>query len=119
MPAFELAVALRVKRRVTPVGHAGDADTFLELAGDEWRAIIGDDPRVRLGQGFVGPLQDDFHVRFGHLGTDLPVHNEPAKAVQDRAQEAKRPADIEVGNIYMPGLMRRIGLLKAGPLFGR
>lgn len=43
MPTLEFSVGLRVVRGGADVGHAGDADEFLEIAGDEPRAIVADD----------------------------------------------------------------------------
>ena len=43
MPAFDLAVGLRVIGRGSDVGHAGDADELLEVLGDELRAVVADD----------------------------------------------------------------------------
>jgi hypothetical protein len=47
------------------------------------------------------------------------VHDETAVAVEDAAQEEEGPADVEVGDIDVPVLVRPQGLLEAGPLLGR
>ena len=46
VPAFDLAVGLRIVGRGSDVGHAGDADELLEVLGDELRAVVGDDARA-------------------------------------------------------------------------
>ena len=43
VPAFDLAVVLRIVRSGADMGHAGDANEFLEVLGDELGAVVGDD----------------------------------------------------------------------------
>ena len=100
------------------MGHAADADEFLEILGDELRAVVGDNARPGVGIGFAGALDDGFHVVFLHLFSDLPVDNEAAAAIEDAAEEVKGPGDVEVTDIDVPVLMRQQGLHKAGPLLG-
>ena len=50
MPAFDLAVALRIIGRGFYVRHARDADELLEVLGDELRTVVGDDAGVRPGR---------------------------------------------------------------------
>ena len=46
MPAFQLAVGLRVIGTGPDMGDPGQADELLEVAGDELRAVIADDARL-------------------------------------------------------------------------
>ena len=62
-------------------------------------------------------LQYDLDVRLGHRLPDVPVHNMPAVAVQDAAQVVERPADVDVGHVDMPVLMRASGCSKPVPFF--
>src|SRR5208282_3698718 len=64
------------------------------------------------------PLDDRLHLGFLHGLADLPVDDESAVAVEDAAQEVEGPADVEVGDIDVPVLMRPQGLLEALPLAG-
>ena len=97
VPPFDLAVALRIVRRGPHMGHAADANELLEVLGDELRAVVGDDAGTRLGEGLLGPLEDDLDVSFRHRLADLPVRDEAAASVQDATQVVKRAA-IPVGS---------------------
>src|SRR5437867_3895914 len=72
VPAFDLAVRLRIERRGPDVSHAAEADEFLEVAGDELRPVVRDDagrgPRKLLPR----PLQNDLDFGFGHRFANLP-----------------------------------------------
>ena len=48
VPALDLAVRLRIIRGRSDVRHARDAHELLEIAGNELRAIVGDDSRLRF-----------------------------------------------------------------------
>ena len=85
MPALQLAIALRVVRRGPHMRHPADPNELLEVLGDELRAVVGDDPRVDVGERFPRPLDDDLHVGLGHRLADLPVHHVPAATVQKAA----------------------------------
>jgi hypothetical protein len=39
--------------------HAADSNELFEVAGDELRAIVGDDPQRGLGKLVPRPLQDE------------------------------------------------------------
>src|SRR5215208_16201 len=116
VPALDLAVGLRVVRRGPHVGHAGEADELLEVLGDELRAIVGDDARPLGGEHLASAQQDALNVDLGHRLADLPVHDGPAGAVEDRAQVVERSAQVEVGNVDVPVLMGPQGLDEASPL---
>ena len=49
VPALDFPVALRVVRRGTHMGQTGDADELFEIAGNELRAVVGDDSRFGVG----------------------------------------------------------------------
>ena len=118
VPAFDLAVALRIVGRGLDVGHAGDADELLEVLGDELRAVVGDDAWRGAGVGFAGALQDGFHVDFLHFLADFPVDDEAAAAVEDGAEEVKGAGDVEVADIDVPVLVGLEGLHEAGAFLG-
>src|SRR5262249_47909200 len=63
VPALDLSVRLRIKRRGSDVRHARDPDELFEVLGDELRPVVGDDPGLRLRVKFLGALHDDFDVR--------------------------------------------------------
>ena len=46
------------------------------------------------------------------------MNDESAVAVEDAAQEEEGPADVEVGDVDVPVLVRPQGLLEALPLAG-
>ena len=106
VPAFDLAVALRVIRRRFDVRHATEADELLEVPGDELRAIVGDDAGRDVGEPLAGALDDLFDVGLGHGLADLPVDGEPGAAVEQAAQVVEGAGDVEVGDIDVPVLVR-------------
>lgn len=92
--------------------HARDPDEFLEILGDELRAVVGDDPRPGFGVLFFGPLHNNLDILLRHLFPDLPVDDETIAAVKQAAQIIKGATDIEIGHINMPMLMRTKWLQK-------
>ena len=98
--------------------HARQPDELLEVFGDELRPVVGDDPWPGFRELLLGPLQDDFHIRFGHLLPDLPMDDVPAAAIQETAQVVESTAQVDVGDIHMPVLMRLQRLNEAGALEG-
>jgi hypothetical protein len=114
--AFELAVGLGIIRRSTDMGHAGDADEFFEVLGDELGSVVADDAWVFAGELFSGALQDRFHVDFLHFFANLPVDEEAAVAVENAAQEVEGAGDVQVADIDVPVLVRPLGLHEAGAL---
>src|SRR5215472_9237406 len=48
VPALNLAVRLRVKRRCPDMRHARDPNELLEVLGDELRPVVRDDPEPRF-----------------------------------------------------------------------
>ena len=118
VPAFDLAIALGIISRSTYMGHAGDADEFFEILGDELRSVVGDDARRDAGGFFAGALDDGFDVDFLHFFADFVVNGEAAAAIQDRAQEVKRAGDVEVADIDVPVFVWFDRLHEAGAFFG-
>src|SRR5271166_3556076 len=118
-PSLDLAVALGIEWRCSDVSHATYADELLEVSGDELRAVVRDDPGPLAGILLPSPLDDRLHLGFLHGLADLPVDDDPAVAVEDAAQEEEGPADVEMGDIDVPVLMRPQGLLEALSLLGR
>ena len=66
MPAFDLAVTLRIIGCCPDVGHARFPNKLLEILGDKLGAVIGDDPRGVAGETLPRPLHDHFDGLFGH-----------------------------------------------------
>lgn len=64
------------------------------------------------------PLRDRLHVLLLHGRANLPMHDRPAIAVQERAQIVKGAADVEVGNIHVPVLVRLQRLHKTRAFLG-
>jgi len=56
VPAFDLSVRLRIVGRGSDVRHARDPNELLEVFGDELRAVIRDDPGLRLRVLLLGCL---------------------------------------------------------------
>jgi hypothetical protein len=67
------------------VCHPGNADELLKVAGDELRAVIGDNPWLGCRVFLFGSLQNDLHIGLGHGLPQIPMHDETAVAVQDAA----------------------------------
>lgn len=67
------------------MGHAGDADEFFEILGDELGSVVADDAWRDAGEFFTGALDDDFHVRFLHFFANFVMNGEATAAVQDAA----------------------------------
>ncbi len=119
VPAFDLAIGLRIVGRCLDVGHAGDANELFELAGDELRSVIANDAWCGRGVGFAGTLQDDLHVGFLHFFADFEVDDETTGAVENAAEEVECPGDVEVTDVDMPVLVGRERLHEAGAFLGR
>ena len=96
--------------------HAAESNERLEVLGDKLRAVVADNPRRPFGELLSRPLDDRLDVLLGHAFADLPMHDEAAIAVQERAEVVKRAAEIEVAYIDMPMLVRGERLHETGPL---
>src|SRR5690348_1049053 len=100
------------------MGETGEVDESAEVAGDELRTVVGDDPRAGAGVGLEGTLKDELDVGLGHAVEELPVHDEAAVAVEDRAQVVVDAGDGDDGDVDMPVHVRAEGLDEAGALLG-
>src|SRR6516165_12099901 len=98
------------------MSHPADPDEFLEVLGDELRAVVRDDPRPLPGEALARPLDDRLHLGLGHALADLPVGDESAAAVEEAAEVEEGPGDVDVGDIDVPVLMGPQRLLEALPL---
>ena len=105
MPAFDLAVALRIVRRGPRMRHAADANELLEIPGNELRAIVGDNTRPGVRESFSASLNDLLDVGLGHRLAQLPVDDEPAAAIEQAAQVVEGAGDVDVGDIDVPVLV--------------
>ena len=68
------------------MGEAGDTDKFLEILGNELWSVVGDDARIDARELLEGALSDALDIALGHRLADLPVHDGPAEAIEQRAQ---------------------------------
>src|SRR5215472_3475586 len=116
VPAFDLAVRLWIIRGGSDVRHARDANELLEVAGNELRAIVGDDSRLRFRVLLLSSLQDQCDISLSHGLTQIPMHEETTEPIQNAAQVIERAAQVDVGNVDMPVLMRLERLLETGSL---
>ena len=55
------------------MGQTGDADELFEIAGNELRAVVGDDPSFGMRIFFQAALKDDLHIGFSHRLAQFPV----------------------------------------------
>lgn len=76
------------------------------------------DPGPGLRELLFGSLEDDLHVRLGHLLPGLPVHDVPAAAIKKAAQIVEGAAQVDVGNVYMPVFVGLQRLDETGPFEG-
>jgi hypothetical protein len=97
------------------MGQTGDADALFEIAGNELRAVVGDDPSFGMRIFFQAALKNDLHIGFSHRLAQFPV-DDCARAVEQRAEIEKGPGDVDIGDIDVPVLMRGERLHKAGTL---
>src|SRR5947207_14245450 len=98
------------------VRHARDANELLEIASDELRAVVGDDSRLRFRVLLLSSLQNHFEVGFSHGLPEIPMHEETAEPIQNAAQVIEGAAQVDVGNVDMPVLVRLQRLLETGSL---
>src|SRR2546427_6252943 len=99
--------------------HAGDADELLEVASDELRPVVGDDAGLCLRVLFLGSFENYLDVGLPHRLTQVPMHDRTTVPIQNAAQVVEGPADVDIGDIDMPMLMRLERLLEARPLTRR
>ena len=85
---------------------------------DELGPVDGDDAGPGLGIFLLGPFQDGFDVGLFHLLPDFPVDDQAAASVQHAAQVVEGAADVDVGDVYVPMLVRLQRLDKAGSFLG-
>ena len=88
---------------------------LLEVLCDELRPVVGNDSRFNARILLFGTLQNDLDVSLGHPFAKIPMNQETAVAVQDAAQVVERRANVQVGNINMPMLVRLRRLFKTRP----
>src|SRR5215467_2986652 len=83
------------------------------------RAIVGDDSRLRFRVLLLGSLQDHFDISFPHGLPQIPMHEETTEPIQNAAQVIEGAAQVDVGNVDMPVLVRLQRLLETGSLARR
>lgn len=117
IPAFQLAVRLRIVGRRAHVGHAGHPDEVAKVALYTLRPVVGNHARARVGKPFARALQDCGDVLGGHRRAEFPVHEIPQPAVENGGQIVKRAGDIDVREIDVPVLVRLCRLVEARAFF--
>src|SRR5215831_6074534 len=88
----------------------------LKIASNELRAVVRDEAWLRFRALFLGAFENYFDIRFPHRLAQIPMHEETAEPVQNAAQVIERAAQVDVGNVDMPVLMRLERLLETGSL---
>lgn len=106
VPAFDLAVALRIVWAGANMAHAAETNKILEVLGNKLLAVVGDDSRLGVWELLFRFLQHNLNVCFLHRLTDLAVDNKSAAAIKDAAHVIKRAADVHVSQINMPVIVR-------------
>src|SRR5713101_990962 len=94
--------------------HAGDADELLEVTSYELRPVVGDDAWLCRRIVFLGSFENYLDLGLPHRLSQVPTHDGPTVPIQNAAQVIEGPADVDVGDIDMPMLMRLERLFKAG-----
>ena len=117
MPPLNFAVALRIERRGSDVGHAADADEGFEVFGDELRTVVADDAWTRTGEKFLGFFEDDFNVGFRHGLANIPMNDEAAAPVEHAEKVVEGAANVDVGNVDMQCSWGFKGCTKPVPFF--
>ena len=78
--------------------------------------LSGDDSRLRFRVLLLSSLQDQFDISLSHGLTQIPMHEETTEPIQNAAQVIEGAAQVDVGNVDMPVLMRLERLLETGSL---
>ena len=95
------------------MSHSAYANEFLEILGDELRAVVRDDSGSCVGESLARSLDDRLNFGFRHALADLPVDDETAAAIELSAKVKERARDIDVRDINMPVLVGPKGLDEA------
>ena len=121
MAALDFALGLRMMRRAADVIHALIGEPVRESTGDVGRAVVAEKPglvsdrRVIASRCLQGQREGIGHVVGPHGRTELPGDDVARVVVQDRRQIEPAPADdLEVGEVGLPQLVRRRGLVLEG-----
>ena len=101
------------------MGHAAEADEFLELLGDELGAVVANHPRILAGELLPCPLDDDLRLALLERFADFPMDDEAAVAVDNRAEVVKRAADVQVRDVDVPMLVGTRRLRESLPFLRR
>ena len=96
------------------MGHAAETNELLKILGHELRAVVADDPRLFSGELLARPLDDGLDILLGHAFADLPMDDEAAIAVQQRAEIVKGAAQVEVADIDVPVPVLTLRLYETG-----
>ena len=116
VPAFKLAVALRMVHGGAHVLEAFLAHELGEVLGDELRAVVADHPRVRVGIALQRPGDRDLDVALLHREPEFVMDDVARVTVDDRDQEQERAVEVDVLDVHMPVLVDPERLVEA-PLF--
>ena len=114
MPAFDLALGLRVIWRAARVLHTPVFQPFSQVTGDIARPIVAEKPRLMNDVNLVTArclqceIQRVRHILSSHVGAKLPGHDVAAVIVQNRTEIEPAPAqDFDVGEVGLPELVDR------------
>jgi len=117
VPAFDLALGLRMTRGAAHVAHLLGLDVFGQFARDVAGAVIRQQPGLVQHRGAVaargleGEVQRVGDVLGAHVGAQLPGDNVAREVVEHGRQIHPAPSDdLEVGKIGLPHLVRSRGL---------
>ena len=116
---LQLSVGLGIVRCGPDVGHASEADVRLEVGRDELGSVVGDDAWGDAGVQLTGALDDPLHVGLLHGLAELPVNQEPAATIKDRAEVVEGAGDVDVGDVDVPVLVGLERLFEPRPLLRR
>jgi hypothetical protein len=73
-----------------------------------WGPWSGDDSGFCLRIFFFGAFQNHFDLRFLHRLPQIPMPNRPAISIQPTVQVGERARQVDIGNIDVPVLVRRV-----------
>ena len=112
--AFEFSVGLGILGTGRDVAGLPLGDEGFELPAFEPGSLTADAAGPRLRVHFTGFLDDDFGIDLPHGGTDVPCQDGARTTVEHATQEVEGAADIQIGKVGMPVLVRGQGLDEAG-----
>ena len=112
VPAFDLALCLRMHRGTAHMAHLVGFDIFRQFAGDVTGAIVAEQPRLMLNSGMVaarccqGHVQRICYILGPHIAAQPPGDDIAREVVEYGGQVHPSPTnDLEVGKVCLPHLV--------------